>query len=91
MKRAFIGSSLLFIGTLETVGIMLCAVLYLPHVTAWYTTYPSKMLFLIFAGKSSLNDGTDGLGLGIFFVVGILFMLLGLVMLGAEYFRKEPQ
>lgn len=91
MKKAFIGSSLLFMGTIETIGIMLCAVLYLPHVTAWYTTYPSKMFFLIFAGKSSLNDGTDGLGLGIFFILGIFFMILGLVMLVAEYFRKESQ
>jgi hypothetical protein len=60
----------------------------LPHLTTWSTSYPSKLLFLIIAGRSQFNDGADGLGLSIFFILGIIMTFLGLTILIYEYMRK---
>ena len=91
MKRVLIGISLSVMGIIITLGVMLCAAICLPSTTAWNTSYPSKLFFLIFAGQSPFADGANGLGLGIFFVFGIVLTLIGLVMLLIEYFRKESK
>jgi hypothetical protein len=89
MKRTVIGITL-FLGGLYTVmSIIHSAMLYLPDLNAWDTAYPSKLFFLILAGKSQFSDGADGLGLGLFFVLGIVLAILGLVILGKEYFGKK--
>jgi hypothetical protein len=69
-------------------GIIISGVVYLPHLTTWLTSYPSKLLFLILAGRSQFNDGADGLGLSIFFILGIIMTFLGLTILIYEYMRK---
>ena len=91
MKKVWIGMCLFIMGVVETIAIILSASILLPGVTAWDTAYPSKLFFLIFAGRSEFNDGADGLGLGLFFVLGMIFMAVGLVILGVEYFRKESE
>ena len=88
-KKALIGVCLLIAGIIETVGIIITASLSLASTTSWSTSYPSKLFFLIFAGKSRFDDGADGLGLGVFFVFGIILTILGLIVLGIEYFRKD--
>lgn len=89
MKKTLIGSVLLFAGVLQTIGVLISSVIYLPHLSAWSTSYPSKLLFAIMAGKSRFNDGANGLGLGLFFVFGIALTLLGLGILLYEFFKKE--
>jgi len=89
MKKTVIGIALLISGILIDLCLTFTAMLHLPHLMAWSTSYPSKLCFLIFAGKSNFSDGADGLALGSFFIFGIVLMLLGLIVLAVEYFRKE--
>jgi hypothetical protein len=89
MKKTVIGAVILFAGILQTMGIIISGVIYLPHLTAWSTLYPSKLYFLILAGKSQFNDDANGLGLGVFFILGIIMALLGLGILIYEYIRKD--
>ena len=89
MKKTVIGMTLLINGILIDLFLISSALQYLPHLTAWSSAYPSKLFFLIFAGGSRFGDGADGLGLGAFFVFGIVLILLGLVILAFEYFMKD--
>ena len=72
MRKIVIGIALLFSGIMLNSLMILSAMQYLPHMTAWSRSYPSKLFFLIYAGWSRFNDGADGLGLGIPFVFGIV-------------------
>ena len=89
MKKTIIGIALLISGIIVDLFLILSAMQYLPHITAWSTSYPSKLFFLIFAGASQFNDGADGLGLGFPFVFGGVLIILGLSILAAEYFRND--
>jgi hypothetical protein len=89
MKKTVIGAVILFAGVLQTIGIIISAAIYMPNLTAWSTAYPSKLLFLILAGKSRFSDGADGFGLGLLFILGIIMILLGLGILINEYIRKD--
>jgi len=91
MKRVLIGISLSVMGMIITLGLLFFAGTYIPSLTSWYPWYPSKLFFLIFAGSSGLNDDANGLGLGIFFVFGVVLTLLGILILLIEYFRKESK
>jgi len=87
MRKTIIGAVLLIAGVLQTIGIILCGVIYLPHQNEWLSTYPSKLWFLIMAGKSKFSTGADGLGLGILFIFGIIMLLIGFCMLISEYIK----
>ena len=89
MKKTIIGTVLLLSGIIVDMFLILTASLALPHVMAWSTSYPSKLFFLIFAGKSQSTDGADGLGLGLFFVFGIILIILGLIILAIEYLKED--
>lgn len=89
MKKVLIGVCLLIGGIIETVSIIFIASLSLASTTSWDTSYPSKLFFLIFAGCSEFHDGTDGLELGVFFIFGVALVILGLIVLGIEYFKKD--
>ena len=89
MKKTVIGIAMLISGIILNSFLILSAMQYLPHMTAWSSSYPSKLFFLIFAGQSRFNDGVDGLGLGIPFVLGVVFVILGLIILAIEYLKKE--
>lgn len=88
MKKLLIGITLLIAGIIDIIGILSCATMYLPNASAWSTSYPSKLWFLIFAGHSKYDDGADGLGLGMLFGFGVILVILGLIILGIEY-RKD--
>jgi len=89
MKKTIIGIALLFNGITTISFLILSAVQYLPYLSAWSNSYPSKLFFLIFAGRSRFNDGADGFALGLFFVFGIALIILGLIILAIEYFKKD--
>jgi len=85
MKRTLIGAVLLIAGVLQNIGIIISATISIPHFSSWSTTYPSRLWFLIFAGKSKYQSGADGLSLGILFIFGIIMIVSGLLILLIEY------
>ncbi len=87
MKKTIVGAVMLFAGALQTIGIIISGVIYLPHQSGWSTAYPSKLWFLIIAGKSQYSSGADGLGLGILFIFGIIMLLIGFCILISEYIK----
>jgi hypothetical protein len=89
MKKTVIGIALLAAGIFDMLGLILAASVYLPHITSWENSYPSRLWFLIFAGRSPYNDGANGLGLGLLFVLGALLAAFGLIILIIEFVRKE--
>ena len=89
MKRTGIGIGCLLAGILDIIGVITAAAVCVPTVTSWSTAYPSKLWFLIFAGRSTFNDGADGLGLGLLFMIGALLAAGGLVILAIELVRRE--
>lgn len=89
MKKTMIGISFLACGIFTDLALIFSAVTCLPHMTAWSRSYPSKLMFLIFAGKSQFTDGAEGLGLGVFFIFGALLALSGLIILLKEYLSKK--
>ncbi len=91
MKKIAIGICFLVSGIITDLALVFAAVSFLPRQNAWDTAYPSKLMFLIFAGKSGFNDGADGLGLGLFFSFGILLMILGAAILLREYFSDRAK
>jgi hypothetical protein len=91
MRKIAIGICFLLSGIITDLALVFSAVTFLPHLTAWSTAYPSKLMFLIFAGKSRFSDGADGLGLGLFFSFGILLIILGTAILLKEYFSGQSK
>jgi len=89
MKRTVIGIALLISGIMTTSLLVLSAMQYLPHLGAWSRSYPSRLFFLIFEGQSRFGDTADGLALGVPFVFGIVLIVLGLIILAVEYFKKD--
>lgn len=89
MKKIVIGSVCLVTGVIEVIGILICGAIYLPHLNAWSTSYSSKLFFIIFAGKSKFNDGVNGLGLGVFFVFGLVLSIIGIIILFKEYISEN--
>ena len=81
MKRAVIGGFIMMGGLFTTLTIMLVATTYFPSMNSWTG---SKLWFVIFGEKMGA-----GLSLGFPFVVGLLFTILGLVILVMEYFDKS--
>jgi len=89
MKKTVIGIALLVSGIGIDLFLISSALQYLPNLTAWLNSYPSRLFFLIFAGNSKFSDGADGLGLGLFFILGIVFIVFGIIILAIEYFKKD--
>lgn len=91
MRKIAIGICFLASGIVIDLALVFSAIIYLPYQNAWSTSYPSKLMFLIFAGKSRFSDGADGLGLGLFFSFGMLLMILGVAILLREYFSRRSE
>ena len=89
MKKVVIGIALLINGIILNSFLIQTAMQYLPHMTAWSTSYPSKLFFLIFAGMSKFTDGADGLGLAVPFIFGTIMAIMGFIILIVEYFKKD--
>jgi len=90
-KRVFIGMGFLSVGFLTTISIIIAAAINVPGTTEWLRSYPSKLWFLIFEGNGIFLDSPKGLGLGPFFIIGILLFVVGVVMLLWEYFYKTKK
>lgn len=87
MKKTIIGAVMLIAGVLQTIGIIISGVIYLPHQSGWSTAYSSKLWFLIMAGKSKFSSGAGGLGLGTLLFFGIIMILIGFYILISEYIK----
>lgn len=74
MKRAFIGAWLALLGTIWGIGIIIAASQML--VDSWITSMGRFMSTILERG------------LMIPFVLSILFVLIGLVIMAVEYFKK---
>ncbi|MFS0687992.1 hypothetical protein AB1K89_01920 [Sporosarcina sp. 179-K 8C2 HS] len=81
MKRTVIGGFIMMGGVFTTLTIILVATMHIPSMTSWSG---SKLWYAIFG-----NDAVQSLFLGFPFVVGLLFAILGLVILVMEYFDKS--
>lgn len=90
-KSFFTGLVLLFLGTLTDLVVIVAAAINLPSINAWSTSYPSKLWFLIVSGMSQYNDGADGLGLGWVFVLGIVAIIVGILLLILDSFRRKKK
>ena len=77
MNRILIGGIIFFSGLLVTLGIIIAGVIYATNIDAWSGS--SKLGFAIF---------DEPLFLGFPFVIGIVFTLLGVIILVDEY-RKN--
>lgn len=75
MKRALIGGFIALIGSIWTLVIMLIAIENL--VSEWYSP-PGRLLTTI-----------ANFGMMPWFVISVVFVLLGIVLMVIEYFRKE--
>lgn len=76
MKKTLIGCCLTIIGTLSFAAISICASLNL--VSGW-STPPGRFLTTILETDLTLP-----------FTLSVLLLALGLIILGVEYFRREP-
>lgn len=75
MKRAIIGGFISLIGSIWLLAIALTAA---NNLTSGWSTPPGRFLTTI-----------SEIGLTFFFVISILFTVLGLILMAVEYFRKE--
>ncbi|CAM4028558.1 hypothetical protein [Lederbergia lenta] len=87
MKRTVIGGFIMLGGLFTTLTIILAAAIYVPNITGW--SGKSKLWFAIFGEKQYGDDVVESLFLGFPFIVGLLFVIFGLVILGIEYFNKS--
>lgn len=86
VKKTFIGGTLMLSGVFTTLSIIISAALYAPSIKSWSG---SKLWYAIFGVKQHGNEVVESLFLGFPFVIGILLTIIGLIILGKEYFAKE--
>jgi len=85
MKRTIIGGILVLTGTIISLCIIITAAAVVPSVTTWSG---SKLWYTIFGDKYG-NGESQSLFMGFPFAVGIILFLIGLFILGVEYFKKD--
>lgn len=86
MKRTIIGGFIMLFGVLITLSIILTAAIYVPSIDSW--SGQSKLWFAIFGAKNFGNEVVQSLFLGVPFIIGLLFSIVGLLILGREYFTN---
>lgn len=87
MKKTIIGGILVLTGTLISLCIIMAAALVFPDITAWSGS--NKFWFIIFGSRQYGDDVLHSLFLGFPFVVGVLLFIIGLIIIGIEYYKKE--
>jgi hypothetical protein len=87
MKKTIIGGILVLTGTLISLCMITAAALVFPSITSWSGS--NKFWFIIFGAKQYGNEVSHSLFLGFPFVVGIILFLIGLIVLGIEYCKKD--
>jgi len=85
MKRTIIGGFIMLGGLLTTLTIILSGTIFATHITAW--SGKSKLWYAIFGARQYEEEVVESLFLGFPFVVGVVFTLLGLVILCIEYLK----
>lgn len=86
MKKTVIGGIIMLSGVLTTIGIILTAAIYAPSITSWSG---SKLWFAIFGAQKYGNEVIQSLFLGTPFIIGIILAIVGLIILGKEYFKDD--
>ena len=85
MKKTIIGSVFMMVGVIIDISILITAALYIPNINTWRGL---KIWFAIFGAKD-MGNTAQSLYLGMPFVVGFIFFILGFVILAVEYFKKD--
>ncbi len=85
MKRIIIGGFIMLGGLLVTLTIILSGSIYATQITAW--SGESKLWHSIFGAKQYGDEVVQSLFLGFPFIVGVILSLLGLIILGIEYYK----
>jgi len=85
MKRTLIGGFIMLGGLLTTLTIILSGAIYAPHITVW--PGKSQLWHAIFGTNPYDDEVVQSLFLGFPFVLGVIFTLLGLAILGMEYYK----
>lgn len=84
MKKTIIGLGLMVNGVLATIGIIIAAAIYAPNINEWVG---SKLWFAIFGANS--EDLAQSLNMGVPFIIGIVFIVTGLIIVVNEYVKKD--
>jgi len=85
MKRTIIGGFIMLGGLLITSTIILSGTIYATHITAW--SGKSKLWHAIWGAKQYEDEVVQSLFLGFPLILGMFFTLLGLIILGIEYYK----
>jgi hypothetical protein len=72
-------------GLLVTSTIILSGTIYATHITSW--SGKSKFWHAIFGAKQYGDEVVQSLFLGVPFLLGVFLTLLGLTILGMEYYQ----
>lgn len=75
MKKTVIGGILTCIGSLISLSIIILAAFEVPDIHEWR--------------GSKLDEAINSLSLGFPLIIGILFLIMGLIVLAIEYFRTD--
>ena len=87
MKRVLIGGFVMMGGLFIVSTIILAGAIYVPDSTSWWSGR-SKFWFSIIGGEQYGDDAVDSLFLGLPLIIGVILAILGLVILGREYYKK---
>ncbi|WP_406944268.1 hypothetical protein ACJA3J_12980 [Halobacillus sp. SY10] len=85
MKRIIIGGFIMLGGLLITLTIILSGAIYATQITSW--SGKSKLWHAIFGDKQYGDEVVQSLFLGFPFILGVIITVLGLVILGIEYYK----
>lgn len=85
MKKVVIGGFILLSGLLTTLTIIFAAAIYASSITMWVGK--SKLWYAIFGANHYGNEVSQSLHLGFPFIIGVLLSVIGLTILGQEYFN----
>lgn len=85
MKRIVIGGFIMFAGLLITLTIILAGTIFATDITGW--SGKSKLWYAIWGDKQYGDEVVQSLFLGFPFSLGLLLTLVGLVILGHEYYK----
>lgn len=88
MKKTIIGSVFMLSGVIISMSIILAAAVCLPSITSWCG---SKLWYAIFGAKHYGNEVAQSLNLGFPFIIGILLSIIGLIILGKEYYYANKK
>ncbi|MDW0113949.1 hypothetical protein [Sporosarcina saromensis] len=87
MKNVVIGGFVMMGGLFLAATVIIAGAIYVPDSTSWWSGR-SKFWFTIIGGEMYGEDRVDSLFLGLPLIIGWVLALVGLIILGREYFKK---